>query len=46
MELNDKTKNFLNFTKKIMVSRDGKKQVIVKNKLEEIKYKNLKFKDR
>jgi GTPase Era involved in 16S rRNA processing len=46
MELNDKTKNFLDFTKKIMVSRDGKKQVIVNNKLEEIKYKNLKFQDR
>ena len=46
MELNDKTKNFLDFTKKIMVSRDGQKQVIVKNKLEEIKYKNLKFKDK
>tara|TARA_R100000773_G_C4172499_1_gene85616 strand:- start:186 stop:326 length:141 start_codon:yes stop_codon:yes gene_type:complete len=46
MELNDKTKSFLDFTKKVMVSRDGKKQVIVNNKLEEIKYKNLKFQDR
>ena len=46
MELNDKTKNFLEFERKIMVSRDGKKRVIVNNKLEEIKYKNLKYEDK
>ena len=46
MELNDKTKEFLNFQRKVMVSRDGKKQVVVNNKLEEIKYKNLKYQER
>ncbi len=46
MEINDKTKNFLDFSRKVMVSRDGKKQVVVNNKLEEIKYKNLKYEDR
>ena len=46
MELNDKTKNFLDFTRKVMVSRDGRKQVIVNNKLEEIKYKILKYEDK
>ena len=46
MELNDKTKSFLEFNRKVMVSRDGKKQVIVNNKLEEIKYKNLKYEDK
>ena len=46
MELNEKTKDFLDFTRKVMVSRDGKKQVIVDNKLEEIKYKNLKYEDK
>jgi hypothetical protein len=45
MELNEKTKDFLQFDRKIMESRDGKKRVIVNNKLEEIKYKNLKYKD-
>ena len=33
MELNDKTKNFLDFTKKIMVSRDGKKQYQISSKV-------------
>ena len=45
MELNEKTKNFLEFERKIMESRDGKKRVVVNNKLEEIKYKNLKYRD-
>lgn len=45
MEINEKTKNFLQFDRKIMESRDGKKRVVVNNKLEEIKYKNLKYKD-
>jgi len=43
MELNEKTKDFLSFNRKIMESRDGKKRVIVNNKLEEIKYKNLNY---
>ena len=43
MELNEKTKDFLSFNRKIMTSRDGKKRVIVNNKLEEIKYKNLNY---
>ena len=46
MELNDKTKNFLDFNRKVMVSRDGKDQVVINNKLQEIKYKLLKYQDR
>ena len=46
MELNDKTKNFLDFDRKVMVSRDGKDQVVINNKLQEIKYKFLKYQDR
>ena len=43
MELNEKTKDFLSFNRKIMTSRDGKKRVVVNNRLEEIKYKNLNY---
>jgi|TARA_R100000482_G_C5088839_1_gene129804 hypothetical protein len=46
IELSDRNKEFLNFDRKVMVSRDGKKQVVVNNKLAEIKYKALKFEDR
>jgi len=46
MELNDKTKNFLDFNRKVMVSKDGKDQVVINNKLQEIKYKFLKYQDR
>ena len=46
MEVDKEKYDFLGFTPKIMVSRDGEKQVLVKNYLQEVKYKSLRYEDK
>lgn len=43
MEVNKDKFDFIGFQPKIMVAPDGKKQVQVKNYLQELKYKTLKY---